>query len=280
MEGRVNYTAVGIFVVFLSAVLFAGIFWLSSMDHGKMYRGYIVYMHEDVTGLSDESAVRFNGVKVGYVESMHLDSHNSKLVKLVLRIEPEVPITTSTYAILKAQGVTGVVTVNLNATTETAPPLQKIPGEPYPVIPTHASLLTQVSAALPAAAAELQKLSARVADLLNEKNLDLIQQSLNNIAKTSGEFPKTVAQFNQTMTSINTLSLDMDRTSKTINSTMSNGQQAIHMFSTQVLPSTQQTLVNLKNVTQNMNQLTEEMLHNPSVLVRGKQPAPLGPGEK
>ena len=280
MEGKVNYTAVGVFLVCLTAILMAGIFWLSSLDHGKTYRGYIVYMHEDVTGLSDQSSVRFNGVKVGYVESMHLDQHNSKLVKVVLRIEPGVPITTSTYAVLIPQGVTGVVTVNLKSTTETAPPLLKTPGEDYPVIPAHASLLTQVSSALPAVAADFQKLSTNVSELLNQKNLELIQQSLANIAKTTQDLPKTVAQFNQTLLAVNELSEKMTQASKSVDGTMKTGEQAIHVFSTQVLPTTQQTLVNLTKLTQNMNQLTEELQHNPSMLVRGKQPAPLGPGEK
>ncbi|MDP1574289.1 MAG: MlaD family protein [Coxiellaceae bacterium] len=280
MEGKVNYTAVGVFLVCLSAILIAGIFWLSSLDHGKTYRAYIVYMHEDVTGLTDESPVQFNGVKVGYVESMRLDPRNSKLVKLVLRIEPGVSITTSTYAILRAQGVTGVVTVNLKSTTETAPLLEKTAGEDYPVIPAHPSLLTQVSAALPTVAADFQKLSNSVSQLLSEKNLALLQQSLANIAKTTDELPKTVDQFNQTLITVSNLSAKMTQASKTVDSTMKSGEQAIHIFSTQVLPTTQQTLVNLTNLTQNMNQLTEELQHNPSMLVRGKQPSPLGPGEK
>jgi len=36
----------------------------------------------------------------------------------------------------------------------------------------------------------------------------------------------------------------------------------------------------LANITQNVNQLTEEMKQNPSILIRGKQPAAPGPGEK
>lgn len=280
MEGKVNYTAVGVFVVVLGCLFTGIVFWLSSVDHEKMYHGYLVYMHEDVGGLSEESPVRFNGVKVGYVESIHLDANNSKLVKLVLRVEPGVPITTTTYAVLVPQGVTGVVTVNLNATTETAPPLLKQPGQPYPIIPARPSLLRQVSTILPGVAADFQKLSAHVAELLNQKNLDLIHQSLQNIATVSDQFPKLAEQMNETLVSINTLSKNATQTSTSIDQTMKSGQQVIHAFSTQLMPSTQQTLANLANITQNVNQLTEEMKQNPSILIRGKQPAAPGPGEK
>src|SRR3989338_738914 len=111
MQGKVNYTVVGVFVVVLTAVLLMTVIWLSTIGHGKLYRTYWVYVHEDVTGLNEESLVRFNGVKVGYVESITLDQQNSKLVKIVLRVEPDVVITTGTYAMLNVQGLTGVVYV-------------------------------------------------------------------------------------------------------------------------------------------------------------------------
>ncbi|HLD84244.1 MAG TPA: MlaD family protein [Coxiellaceae bacterium] len=308
MEGKVNYTVVGIFVVFLSAMLFAVIFWLSAGDHGKLYNNYVVFVHEDVTGLSVESPVRFNGVKVGYVESMSLDKTNSKLVRLLLRIEPGVPITTSTYAILNAQGVTGVIYVNLKSTTETAPPLTIRPGQDYPVIPAHPSFLTQLNEVLPEVANDIQKLSASVAQVLDEQNRASIQKSLKNIAnitqmmsnnsadftetmrsldntlanvsEASNQFPKAVTHLNQTLASINTLSTNMTQTSQTINATMQSGQQVIHNFSDQVMPAAQQALSNLAATTQSAHVLMEQLQRDPSMLVRGKQPEPLGPGEK
>src|SRR5256885_1498761 len=99
MESKVNYIVVGLFVIILSFFLISGIVWLSSEGHGKKYRTYLVLVREDVTGLNVESPVRFNGVKVGYVNQIELDHHNPKLVRLILRIENSVKITTSTYAI-------------------------------------------------------------------------------------------------------------------------------------------------------------------------------------
>lgn len=308
MEGKVNYTVVGIFVLLLGAMLFSAIIWLTSADHGKLYSTYVVYVHEDVTGLSLESPVRFNGVKIGYVESMRLDRANSKLVRLMLKIEPDVPITTTTYAILNAQGVTGVVYVNLKATTETAPPLIALPGQPYPVIPAHPSFLTQLNEALPEVAADIRKLSASVSDLMDQQNRESLRTSLKNIASitetlkdnsteftdtmqhmnhalanisvASNHFPETVTKMNDTLTSVNTLSKQLNKTAVTIDDTMKSGQQTIRNFSNQVMPSAQQALSNLASTTQSANILMQELQKDPSMLVRGKQPAPLGPGEK
>lgn len=287
MEGRINYTVVGVFLIGLCALLFAGILWMSSFDNGKMYQGYAVYMHEDVTGLNTDAPVRFNGVKVGYVESMRLDAKNSKLVRLILRIEPNVPITTSTYAILVPQGVTGVVTVNLHATTETAPPLIAQKGEEYAVIPSHPSVLTQVSAVLPALATDFQKVSNSVSQALDQQNLDSLRASLTNIAKITKTLADSSNDISESLRSLNHASANIAKTSDqlpqtmtTFDQTLKSSQLLVHTFSNQVLPGMQQAMNNLTVTTQNINQITEELQRNPSMLIRGKQPAPLGPGEK
>lgn len=308
MQGKVNYTAVGFFVVVLSAFLAITIFWLSTMSGNKHYSTYLVYVHENVTGLNVESPVRFNGVKVGYVQAINLDIRNPKLVKLKLGIAPDVRITTSTYAILNEQGITGVVYVNLKAATETAPLLTVTAGEPYPVIPSKPSLLMQLSTVLPEVTKDIQNLSASIAELLDKENQESITSSLKNISQitkvmadnsadftntmqsldntlanmseASNHFPETVKQLRKTLSSVNTLALKMTQTTQTVDQTMQNGQAAIHNFSNQVIPSAQQALSHLSQATMSMNQLTDELQRNPSMLVRGKSPEPLGPGER
>lgn len=308
MQSRVNYTVVGIFVVVLTTFLLIAIFWLSMVSGTAQYHTYLVYVHEDVTGLSSESPVRFNGVKVGYVRSVRLDPLNPKLVRLELGIAPGTPITTSTYAILNAQGVTGVVYVNLKAETEAAPLLTAAPGQKYPVIPSKPSLLVQLSTVLPEVTKDIQKLSASVAQVLDTQNRQSITDSLHNISvvtktladnatdftetmksldnllanmsEASNHFPQAITQLRSTLTSVDQLSQEMNQTSQDIGNTMKSGQVAINHFSDQVLPVAQRALTNLSTATINMQSLTQELERNPSMLVRGKLPATPGPGEK
>lgn len=294
MEGKVNYTTVGIFVVVLTAFLLTVIIWLSVIGDHKQYHTYLVFVHEDVTGLSVESPVRFNGVKVGYVKSIRLDPSNPKLVRLALSIEPRVPITTSTYAILNVQGITGVVYVNLKAETESAPRLVAAPGKQYPVIPSRPSLLMQLSTVLPEVATDVQNLSASIAEVLDKNNQQSIRQSLKNIATITNTLANNSEDFTETMKSLDNLLANTSEASNhfpeaikqlnqaiiQVNHTMRSGQNAINNFSNQVLPSAQQTLNNLSTATGNMQQLTNQLERNPSILVRGRAPAQPGPGEK
>ena len=58
MESRFNYTLVGIFVIGLIFLFFTGFFWLSIKKHDIVYKTYTVYLHEEVSGLSEHSTYR------------------------------------------------------------------------------------------------------------------------------------------------------------------------------------------------------------------------------
>ena len=300
MEGKVNYTAVGIFVVILTALLFVMVFWLTSYTGQKKYKSYLVYVHEDVTGLSVDSPVRFNGVEVGFVKSIHLDGHNPKLVRLTLDVEENVRITTTTYAMLNAQGITGVIYVNLKASTVEAPLLSPPPGEKLPVIPAKPSLLMQLSTVLPEVTKDIQKLSSSISKLLDQPNRESIGNSLKNVENfTQGLSDNTklieanlhelhralknvangTKELPQTMRSVRNVSEEMGRAAKNISHTMKKSRLAIDNFSNQVLPHAEQALAGIHAVTVNVDQFLNQLHQNPSILVRGKQPAEPGPGE-
>src|SRR3990167_2541941 len=300
MDSKVNYTVVGVFVVVLTSIFIVMAFWLGSYSHSKTYKTYVVLVQENVTGLNADSAVRFNGVKVGYVESIQLDPNNSRLVRLLLNIESDAKITTSTYAILNEQGITGVIYVNLKSETEMAPLLQVISGEKYPVIPSKPSFLMQLSEVLPEMTKDIQNLSSSIAEVMNKKNraafsqslrnmsdftktlainsenltetLDSLRESLTNIATASKNIPELVNQINSTLSSVT-------QTSNAITNTMQTGNSILRSFANQVMPNTEQTLSNLNAATINMNQLMSELQRDPSMLVRGREPKQPGPGE-
>lgn len=300
-SSKINYTAVGFFVIVLTAAFIVIVFWLGALTHAQRYNTYLVHVREDVTGLSLDSPVRFNGVKVGYIDAIHLDKTNSKRVELILKIESTVKITTSTYAILNAQGITGVIYVNLKAQTEEAPLLTVLPGNKYPIIPSKPSFLMQLSEVLPEITKDIQNLSSSIAQVLDKKNRQAFGESLQNMS----EFTKTLAENSENLTEnlqllkitlshLSEASKDMPDTIKKLNQTLSHATQTsdaitqtmqtgnivLRNFSNQVLPNAQQALSSLNAATINMDRLLNELQRNPSMLVRGREPASPGPGEK
>lgn len=315
MEPKVNYTVVGLFVVMLGIALVFVFFWLTAVKQGKVYRTYLVYVHEEVTGLTIDGPVRYNGVPVGFVSRIELDPNNPQLVRLMLKVEEGTPITTSTIATLRTQGISGIIYVGLKAQTEHAPLLRPRPGQKYPVIPAKPSLLMQLSEVVPRLSKTVSKIGDSINKLLsqqnrvainetlqnlskftktlsdNSKNLDAsmisLKETLANTAQATKKLPEVITQMDTSFRAIENTSESVKKTadafsrvSLTLDTTLKTGQSALNGFSTQVVPGLQQVMMRLDSVMANVNQITAQMTRNPAILVRGKMPERPGPGER
>ena len=145
MESKTNYTVVGVMVLFLILGLITAALWLSFGFDNKKYDIYTVYADEAVSGLSDDSVVKYNGVKVGLVDKIELNDIDPEEVKKQLKIVEGTPITIGTRATLINQGITGTTYLGLSSNSSTLLPLEKTPGDPYPVIPYKRSFLGRFS---------------------------------------------------------------------------------------------------------------------------------------
>lgn len=315
MEPKVHYTVVGAFVIVLGAALALIFFWLTAVKHDKVYHTYLVYVSEGVSGLTADSQVRYNGVPVGFVRKIELDPSNPQLVRIKLEIEEGTPITTSTVATLKTQGITGVIYVELTAETQHAPLLKARPGERYPVIPALPSLLLQLSEVVPKITKTVTELSDRITALLSVKNTKAITNTLQNIDKFSKTLAKNSKNLDASMQALR-VTLDnakitskklpaltdkMDKTLSSITSTSNavkttadkfsgaademkqtfvNSRSVLSNFNSQVMPSIQQLIMRLNNISSNLQGFSQTLTQNPAVIIRGKTPAAPGPGER
>lgn len=307
MDNKVNYTVVGIFVVVLGVAFVVMLFWLSSARHDKVYNTYYTYVHEDVTGLSLEGPVRFNGVQVGYVEKIQLDPINPQLVKLTLKLQQGTPVTASTVITLMPMGITGVVYVSLKAKTPHALMLKPRPGEKYPVIPFQPSFLMQLGNVLPELTTNLKEIGESLSKVLDEKNrqaisaslqnisvvtknlsnnshkldaiTDSLQETLKNTAEASKQFPELLDEVHKTMQRVQQTGVDISAAGKSARLLMSQGRIMIGGINDQLLPSVQQMVVKLNSAMLNVVNVTEEVQRNPSMFIRGRQPTLPGPGE-
>ena len=183
METKVNYAAVGLFVIVLVAALVATILWIASGGAlQKHYDHYLAIEEESVAGLNLNAAVKFNGVDVGKVHDIRLDPADPNKVTLEFAIERGTPIKTDTVAVLKTQGLTGIAYVELSGSTAAAPPLRAAPGERYPVIRTTPSLAARLENVLSTALAKLDTTSNNINALLSAENLESVKSTLANLS--------------------------------------------------------------------------------------------------
>lgn len=307
MESKTNYTIVGLVVLILTAGLLSAGLWLSVGFNQKEYTSYTVYLKESVSGLSPESPVKYNGVQVGYVKEIKLNKNDPRQVELLLNIEKSTPITTSTSATLITQGITGVTYVGLSAGSSDLTPLRKMPGEPYPVIPSKPSLLNQLDAVLKEVAENVGAVSEKAQLIFNEENANNVKKSLANIeritkivadngqsidnslenldvflakmAKVSKQFPQVMKDLKKGISKFESLADNMSAAGKNVSKTMIAGKNTIDQISQQAIPPAVILLRRLNAISANLEKVSNDMRQNPSVIIRGTKAPKPGPGE-
>jgi phospholipid/cholesterol/gamma-HCH transport system substrate-binding protein len=73
---------------------------------------------------------------------------------------------------------------------------------------------------------------------------------------------------------------NMSIASKNFNPFLQSSMDAVQYLSSQTLPIATRTMTNMEEITRNMVSISSELRDNPSVIIRGAQPSPLGPGER
>ncbi|MFC3908025.1 MlaD family protein [Legionella dresdenensis] len=307
MEAKTNYTMVGLAVIILTVALISVALWLSVGFDQKNYTTYAVYMHEAVSGLSEDSPVKYNGVQVGQVRKIELSHIDPQQVKILLSIEEGTPITTSTTATLISQGITGTTYVGLSASSSDLTPLRKIPKEPYPIIPSRPSLFNQLDSVLKEVSENVNAVSIEVKRIFDSENARNLKKSLanletftevlsannqnisqslqntnillRNMANVSNQLPETMQDLRRSADKIGTMATDISNAGKQVSATMDAGKTALDKISQQTIPPAVVLLRRLDNIAANLEKVSSEMRQNPSVIIRGTAPSKPGPGE-
>lgn len=286
MESKSNYTIIGLAVLILATGLLSVGLWLSVGFDRKQYDTYIVYMNEPVSGLSDESAVKYNGVRVGYVSNIELSPSDPQKVKLLLKIEAGMPITISTQATLISQGITGTTYLGLTATSSSLIPIQKTELELYPVIPYKPSFYYLLEK-------NINRLSNQVNRVFNKKNTVNISKTLKHIEAITRVISANDAAINQTMRDLpvlvktlehsalrfNTMAQDVSIAGTQFTKTMKAGKNSIDQISQQTVPAAVILLRRLDTIAANLEVVSNQLRQNPAVIIRGSAAPKHGPGE-
>jgi phospholipid/cholesterol/gamma-HCH transport system substrate-binding protein len=272
MESNVNYTIVGVFVVTLIAAIVLSIIWLSSGFTSITYKTYEVQMTESVSGLNIDAAVEYNGVNVGTVKTIKLNRKDPHIVDLLLNVNAEVPVTRGTVATLSTRGITGVVFIALKDTGLDNRPLLAIKKHPYPIIPTAPSIFVRLDTALTQISSSFKNISESMRGLLDKENLESIKDTLKSLKRVTG----TLANNSE---KLNTIILNTQKASENLAPLLKNSSVAVKAVEMQTLPSFNQLILNLNDVSRTLIDISTQLKQNPSILIRGAVQGPPGPGE-
>jgi phospholipid/cholesterol/gamma-HCH transport system substrate-binding protein len=129
--------------------------------------------------------VRYRGVPIGSVQSITIDPADIARIRVLIDVDPTVPIKADMVATLGLQGVTGVAYVQLIGGTQASPPLTVRSGERYPEIASRQSDLEKILENLPKLFEDAIGFVDRLSRLLDDKNQAAIAETLENVRRLS-----------------------------------------------------------------------------------------------
>lgn len=193
METRSNHILVGGVVLAMLVAVIGFVIWLSQAG-GDDRKQYDIFF-QGVDGLAKGSAVTFSGVPVGQIESINLEPKTPEFIRVRISVSEETPVLVGTTATIKGVGFTGVSQIQLDPPEQDRRRRRAQPREivcpdenptsqcPYgvPIIPTKPGALGQLLSSAPELLERVSTLTARLTELLSDRNQASIASILDNV---------------------------------------------------------------------------------------------------
>jgi len=288
----------GLFVMLLTTALVASALFLRGWHVTRS--PYVVVADVPVTGLRAGGEVFFRGLSAGVVDSLRVDPDRPQRILVRILVDPDIPVTGTSFATLRSEGVTGSRRLQLDVGGP-APPLATSAEQPG-LIPLHPSLLDGIEDQVRALLPKLQELVAGLNELTGPRNRLRVERILANTEAASaqlgglerrlersfgravGGVPGLVDQSRSTLARVDTLVAGLDRLAANLQALT---DEATKLTSSTRVELSQNTLPRLRTaldqVTEtgaSLQRLSRQIQANPRALLVGPPREPPGPGER
>ena len=309
MEDKLNPSIVGAFVLLLGAALIGGVLWLSVGLGGKQdYLRYQSIVGESVAGLNIDAPVKYLGVDVGKVRTIGIDRSNSRQVHLGLLIAEGTPVKQDSEAVLKTQGLTGIVYVELSGGSPGSPPLLPTPENRVPMILSKPSLSTRLENVLGTVLTGLDQMSGKLNSVFDDDNRAALKSiladtavltrtlaaqqgaitaTITDAARTAHATAQASTQLEPLLARITAAADAVDRmgaavvvASNETTATMKSAASGVHQVRSETLPEISRLVTEMNQLATSLRGLSQQTQSNPSSLLVGAPQRAPGPGEK
>jgi phospholipid/cholesterol/gamma-HCH transport system substrate-binding protein len=262
-----------------------------------------------VTGLKTEAPVRYRGVDVGKVEAINIDTGKKGRVQIRIGVRAGTPITSSTYAQLGYQGITGLAYVLLGDDGKSDYPLTSSP-EAVAQIRMKPSLMDEGEVLF----ASFAEITDKVKRLLDDENQAHVRRTLANLEEATqqagtvakklqpslealphliaeakglaGDARSSVRRADQLMDSANGLALKLDARVDTIAHAVASVDAGVgevgataRSVNEETVPRVNALVERVSRQTHALGRVMDTLAKQPQSIVFGTPPGTPGPGE-
>ena len=190
MENRSYAFMTGVFTLTLLTAAILISLWLNRDRIERV--PYLLATTRSVSGLSPQAPIRFRGLDVGRVKSISFDQQVPGQILVELNINPDAPITQSTYATLGFQGVTGIAFIQLNDDGD-KPVRLSSSSKQMARIELRASIFDKLESHGSLILTQAEELTTRLNSFLTTENQQTILAMFSQATKTANKF-ETIPQ--------------------------------------------------------------------------------------
>ena len=216
MENRSHALMTGIFTIaLLVATVLIGLWF--NRDKTELVQ-YEIVTTQSIPGLNPQATVRYRGLEIGRVDTIVFDPRVTGQILIRLSVDEASPITSTTYASLGYQGVTGIAFIQLND-ERTGSPRLATSGERIARIPLRPGLLDQLEDRGLAILVKAEQITTSLDELLSPENRATMLGAFESVDRAAeayaaipqrldpvlNQLPALVTKVDRSMDSIDTL---------------------------------------------------------------------------
>jgi phospholipid/cholesterol/gamma-HCH transport system substrate-binding protein len=218
MENRSHALMTGIFTIALViAAVLVGI-WLNR-DRNELVPFEIVTT-QSIPGLNPQATVRYRGLEVGRVDDIMFDPRVTGQILIKLSVDTSTPVTTTTFASLGYQGVTGLAFLQLDDDRTGSARLKG--GSRIPMRP---GLLDQIEKRGLAILERTEKITANLDRLVSPDNQKVIIGAFDNIGKAAAAYGELPKKLGPTIDRLPAMAAKIDRAAGSVDAVATNANK-------------------------------------------------------
>lgn len=284
MESKSHALMAGLFTLaLLAAVLFGG--WWLNRDKTEMIP-YVMQTKMSVSGLNPQAAVRYRGLDVGKVSDIRFDKTEPGQILVFFGVNPDTPMTKSTYGMLAYQGVTGIAYIELNDDGTNSEPLPSSEAQ-VARIEMRPGLMTALQTKASSILDDTRKVVKELTFLFKQENQEALISTLKSINKAAVSIEKSSRELQPTLEKLPGLTEKTERMMESITA-LSNEMGSLSQNLTTVIGSNNPTdsMTKLQSMAEDLNTLLhtvnttlDQFNQRPAGLLFGAPGPKPGPGE-